>query len=1102
MDGNFAILISKINAFTRKFYLNKLLRGLIYTLTALLAIYLFSFVLVYYFQPAPLLKTILFFSGITTVCLLFIVTVIKPAMAYFRLSSTMSLEEAAGLIGSHFAPVSDKLLNTLQLKALADLSPEHNQLLSAGIDQKITELKVISFSTAIRLSENKKYIKYFLVPLLLIIMVGLIAPAILKEGTQSYVQYNKEIIPPAPFDFVVLNSTLNTIQGEDFKLQLQLKGDKLPQDIYIMEGLNTYKVDKASITRFNYLFKNLQHSIRFHFSGGGFQSKTYQIAVKPRPSVLNITAKVVYPSYLKKANETIENAGDLTVPEGSTIEWSVFTAHTSQLVFRLGNTIHHFSLNHNRTSFRSKITKSQTYLVSPQTALPVDPDTVGHRIEMIRDESPTIIITEKADSLSSKARYFSGEIGDDHGFSSLHFVYQIKGQVTRKLAISIPIKKASLHSSFFFFWNLKELPVKPGETVEYYLEVADNDGVNGPKFTRSPVKTLQSPSVAQLNSQLSTESNALKNKMAAAIKLASQAEKESKKLRENFLDKKSLSFEDKKEINLLLDKQKKLQEAVEKIQSSKEKQTLNQTENDVLKEELIDKQKKIDDLFNQVSDPKTKELLQKLQSLTNQNDKNQVQETLSRMSLDNKSLKNELDRILELYKQLEFEQNLKNQINVLKNLAAAQQKISNQSASKKIPLADLSKQQEIQNAAFRTLADELKKLAAKNQDLDRPNSFSLPEKELQSLQQQQQQSLDELSKNQLKKAAETQEKTAKEMQQMAENMEHEGAESAETESNLNSAELRKLLQNLLVTSFEQEKLMLSLRKMSVNDPQYNSQVKEQKQIRDNMNTIADTLRSLSKRIPQIESTVTEEMKQINFNIEQSLEYLADKRKSEAGKNQQYTMSSINNLALMLNEVMSQLEKNKKNQKAGGKGKSKGSMQQLQQMQQQLNQKMEKARQELQQQGKQGSVPKGTMTEEFAKMAQQQQMIREALQKINQEENKDGKNSKGDLNQLIRDMKTTEYDLVSKKIEMETLQRQQRVMTKMLEAEKAMKEQGEEQQRESKAGKALPPSFQKEFLQFKKQQQSEQEMTEKLSPAMNYYYKNKITEYFKLLNLRP
>ena len=143
-----------------------------------------------------------------------------------------------------------------------------------------------------------------------------------------------------------------------------------------------------------------------------------------------------------------------------------------------------------------------------------------------------------------------------------------------------------------------------------------------------------------------------------------------------------------------------------------------------------------------------------------------------------------------------------------------------------------------------------------------------------------------------------------------------------------------------------------------------------------------------------------------------------------------------------------------------------------------------------------------MTEEFAKMAQQQQMIREALQKINQEENKDGKNSKGDLNQLIRDMKTTEYDLVSKKIELETLQRQQRVMTKMLEAEKAMKEQGEEQQRESKAGKALPPSFQKEFLQFKKQQQSEQEMTEKLSPAMNYYYKNKITEYFKLLNLRP
>jgi hypothetical protein len=1102
MDGNFAILISKINAFTRKFYLNKLLRGLIYTLTALLAIYLFSFVLVYYFQPAPLLKTILFFGGITIVVLLFIVTVIKPAMAYFRLSSTMSLEEAASLIGGHFASVNDKLLNTLQLKALADLSPEHNQLLSAGIDQKITELKVISFSTAIRLSANKKYLKYFLIPLMLIFMVGLIAPAILKEGTHSYVQYNREIIPPAPFVFIVLNSTLGTIQGEDFNLQLQLKGDQLPQDIYIMEGLNTYKLEKADIAQFNYLFKNLQRSVRFHFSGGGFQSKTYQITVKPRPSVLNITARVVYPSYLKKENETIENAGDLTVPEGSIIEWSVFTAHTKQLVFRLGNTIRHFNLNHNGASFRSKITKSLAYLVSPQTVLPVNADTVGHRIEMIRDESPTLIVTEKADSLSSKARYFSGEINDDYGFSSLHFIYHIKGRIPRKSSISIPIKKASLHSSFFFYWNLKELPVTPGETVEYYLEVADNDGVNGPKVSRSPIKTLQLPSVAQINAQLNTESNALKNKIAAAIKLASQAEKESKKLRENFLDKKSLSFEDQKEITQLLDKQRKLKEAVEKIQSAKQKQTLNRSDNNVLKEELIDKQKKMDDLFNQVSDPKTRELLQQLQSLTNQNDKHQVQEALSRMSLDNKSLKTELDRILELYKQLEFEQNLKYQISVLKNLAAEQLKISNQSASKKISQAELSKQQESQNGAFRTLAEELRKLAAKNQHLERPNSFNLPEKELHSLQQQQQQSLDQLSNNQLQKAAETQEKMAQEMQQIAENLEHESAESEETENNLNSAELRKLLQNLLLTSFDQEKLMLSFRKMSISDPQYNNQVLQQKQIRDNMKTIADTLLSLSKRIPQIESTVTEEMQQINFNIEQSLENLADKRKSEAGKNQQYTMSSINNLALMLNEVMSQLDKNKKNQKGAGKGKNKGSMQQLQQMQQQLNQKMEKARQELQLQGKQGSVPKGTMTEEFAKMAQQQQMIREALQKINQEENKDGRNSKGDLNQLIRDMKTTEYDLVSKKIEMETLQRQQRVMTKMLEAEKAMKEQGEEQQRESKAGKALPPSFQKEFLQFKKQQQSEQEMIEKLSPTMNYYYKNKITEYFKMLNLRP
>jgi hypothetical protein len=88
---------------------------------------------------------------------------------------------------------------------------------------------------------------------------------------------------------------------------------------------------------------------------------------------------------------------------------------------------------------------------------------------------------------------------------------------------------------------------------------------------------------------------------------------------------------------------------------------------------------------------------------------------------------------------------------------------------------------------------------------------------------------------------------------------------------------------------------------------YTSNVQQQRSIKDNMKTIADSLFSLSKRVPQIESAVSEEVQKINFNMDKSLENLGERNTSAANKNQQYAMTSINNLSLMLNEALDQLQ---------------------------------------------------------------------------------------------------------------------------------------------------------------------------------------------------
>lgn len=1101
VSNNYSDLLKKIDEFIRKFYLNKILRGSIYAAGILLALYLLIFLSLYYLNPAAGFKTVIFFAYLLIALLLIGFLVVKPLLSMLKLGKHLSFDEASIIIGNHFGHINDKLLNTLQLHKLSENLSAHNHLIMASIDQKIMELKPIPFYTAVRITDNRKYLKYLFIPLSIIVLIGLIAPAILREGSYSFFKYDEYIAPKAPFDFAVLNKSLTVTQGEDLNLTLKLTGDQLPAEIYVEDGKNTYKLEKENISRFTYQIKNIQSGKKLVFKGGGFHSSAFVISVIPRPELLNATATLNYPAYLGKKQEVISNVGDMLLPEGTRITWHFITGQSSSLLFTLNGIENILKVDNNQSDFNTTIKNNSKYSITPKNAFVMLKDSLSHQITVIKDQSPAIQIEEKQDSISNNALYFSGQVTDDYGFSKLSFTYNIKAnnKIINSITKNISIKAKATENSFFYFWDLKSAAAKPGQDIEYYFDVADNDGVNGPKVTRSQIKIFKQPTKKETAEQVNANNQVLKQKMKSAIKLANTIERESKKVVESLIDKKQISFDDKKQIEALLDKQKQLDEAVKEIKEQNDK-NIQQQEDQKQTEELIEKQKQIKDLFDNVLDEKTKALLQKLQNLMNEKNKDQTQNELSKMQLDNKTLKNELDRILELYKQLEFEQNLQNDIDRLNELAKAQKELSKQTADKKQDNDSLKEKQDALTKEMNDLKNDLKKLAEKNQGLEKPNPFENPEKDIQDIQKEQQDSKDALDKKDTKGASQKQQKAAEQMEKLSKKMDDMQQQGEEMENNLNAKELRRLLENLLNTSFEQEKVMLTLKKMTAADPSYTTNVQKQRTIKDNLKTISDSLYALSKRVPQIESTVNEEMNKINFNLDKSLESLGDRRTPEANRYQQFTMTSINNLTLMLSEALSQLQNMQKNAKSGSGKKPKQGMKQLSQMQEQLNKSMQKARDQMQKSGgNPGKVGKGEMSQEFGKMAQQQQMIRQALEKINREENKDGSGKMGNLNEAIKEMKQTESDLVNKRLQQETLNRQKELLTKLLDAEKAERDQDEDSKRESKAAKEFPPSYQKMLQEFNKAQQNGTDMLQKLPPSLNYYYKNKITEYLKSLN---
>lgn len=1102
--GNYDVLIHRIDQFIRKYYLNKLLRGLIFLGAGLFSAYVVITLSEYFGNFNTLVRTLLFYFFIVLNTGLLVWLVVPPAMAWFRLGKIISHDEAAAIIGQHFNDINDKLLNTLQLRKLAGSDPRQRELIEAGINQKIEQLKPVSFPAAVNIKQNNRHLKWILIPAAIICIIAFAAPSILTESTKRLIKHNTYFAPIAPFQFVVTNKSLSAVQGDDLAIEVKLQGNSLPADVYIQTAGNTFKLDKENISRFKYQFSNLQQNTTFTLSANGFTSQPYTISVNLKPLLLHFDATLTYPAYLHKKNETVINAADLTIPAGTEVKWTLHTQNATAIKFSIDEKEHDLtSSGKNMFEYSERINHNVNYTIKPES----DQATAGastYHISTIADEAPSITVQEKTDSVSNNALYFNGAIADDHGFSSLVFHYSSTpngGGSARSFTNAVKADLSKNQSNFFYFWDLKALGIKPGETVSYYFEVADNDEVMGPKKARSPERTLNVPTEKDLNNQLNTQSQQVKQKIESAVKMAGQVERDAQKLNQSLLNKNAISFDEKKQIQDLLQKRKELEDLVKDIQADNKKNDYNRQENQQQSQQMTEKQKQMEDLLNKLLDKKTQDMLQKLQDMMQQNAKDGAQDQLQQMQSDNKSLKKELDRMLELYKKLDVQQKVDQAVKQLNDLADKQQKLSDQTQQNNSnDLKNQQQQQQQLNQDFKDLKKSLKDIQNANEQLEHKTDFQNPEKDEQDIDQDMNNSSDQLQKGQSKPASQSQKSAAQKMQQMAQKMQQQSQEGEEQQNNIDIHQLRELLKNLVNSSFDQEKTMVTLKSTNPNDPNYITLTQKQKDIKDNLKTAEDSLYSLSKRVPQIQSTVNQEVAAINSHIDKALDDLGDRRTPEANREQQYAMTSMNNLALMLSEALQQLQKAMQNNQ--GNGSKKPSVSKLAKMQQQLNQNMQKMRDQMQQQGQSMSKSQHQqMSEQLARMARQQQEIRQALEQINRDDNKDGKNGLGNLDKISKQMEQTENDLVNRKITDEALKRQQQIQSRLLEAEKAEQQREQDQQRESNAGKEMPPGYIKALQDYQQLRAKQTEQVKTVSPALNLYYKQKIKSYFDQLNAK-
>lgn len=1110
--GGYQTLIGKLDAFIRKYYKNQMLKGALYSLGLIVGAFLVVLLLESVGKFNSSVRTFLFWSFIIASLVVLSRWVFLPLSKLFKLGKVISHEQASMIVGTHFPEVKDKLLNTLQLKKMVG-NAAGDSLLEASIEQKTSELSPVPFTSAINFGENKKYLKYALPPLVIFLLLFLFAPSTVKESTDRLIRHSEEIVPVAPYQIEVLNDNLEVAEKEDFKFEIALSGTSIPNKLFVEVNGTKFPLKANGKTQFEYTFRQVQKNQNFRIYGNGFYSEEYELRTLPKPLLLNFTTSLDYPGYTGQKDEQVRNNGDITVPEGTDIIWDFETLHTDELTMRMGKDL--ISLEgRGKDHYIHKATAESNinYVLRSANAYMQSKDSIMYKITVVPDVSPAITASEEQDSLTMKDLFFTGQVKDDYGFNRLQFKYTLVQSETEspelgKTKIISMDRPKGTSDQFFFHWNLGELNIEPGDEFNYFFEVWDNDAVNGSKSSRTATMTYAAPTNEELEEQQEEKSEDIKDKLEDSIDEAKKIQEDLDRLREDLLNKKEMGWQEKKQLEELLERQKNLEKQVEDLQKMNKEKDFQKSQFDQQNEQIQQKQEQLQELFDEVMSDEMKELLKEMEKMMEEMDKDQLQEQIEEMNMNSEDLEKELDRALEQFKQLEFEMKMEDTIEDLKELAEKQKELAEESKTEDADTEELKEKQEELNKEFEKLQEEMEELEKMNEELENPNAMPETEEEQQDIQEQMEESSDKLEKGKNQKASESQQDAGDKMQEMAEQMESAMA-SAEQESQEEDMEaLRALLENIITLSFDEEELMANIQSIGKTDPKYVEYGQQQRKLKDDAKMVEDSLYALSMRVTQIQSLVNREIGLVNDHMGKALDEIAERRTPEVTTHQQYVMTSFNNLALLLDEALQQMQQqmscDKPGQgnceKPGGKGKPKPSAGDLKKMQQGLSKQLEQLKESMGKEGNKGeNKGQQKMSEQLAKQAAKQGAIRQMMEQLGQQLNEDGSGSGNEIKQIAKEMEQIEEDIVNKNITQETLQRQQDILVRLLKAENAERTRGEDDKRKSKEGDQGLRSAPMDYTEYQMRKQREVEMLKTVPPSLKPYYRDKVNEYFNNL----
>lgn len=712
----------RLRGLRSKLIMNSTLSGLLTSVGGSLGLLLLLLLLLVFLPFTPLLRMIslgaLFGFGV----LIFGWCLLRPLVLRPR------LEDLALRVDRNFPGLANLLISSVQLWSKRRGNKEGYSI--ALIEKVALEAARLSrgldFEEIIDRKRLVNSLRFTTAGLVLLLSWASLHPSTLSSSLWGLLnpghQFAKTVLKVKPGDVRIL-------RGEDVAIEANAYG-LVPRSLALHIGDRRLLLTRVTPNFFSHTVTRAERSFTYWVEGRGVRSKQYEVEVVERPMITQINLKYIYPSYTGLPPLEVRQKGDVTALVGTEIRLrGESNTSLSSAVLLLEDTLE-VSAEVNGRNFEGRfvVERDGNYHIEIEDSLGNrNEEPIEYRIASISDESPTVRIEEPGRDIDLP-RSMIVDLGifaaDDFGLTSL-LLCSKKGEEETRSSIA-KLKGERVEASLGYSWDLSTLILLPGDVITYWVEVYDNDTYGGPKRGVSRSYKVRFPTLEEIYRKVAQGQEQLAEEIGTILPEQEELSERLEELSWELKKTKELSWEERKAAEELVEHQKDIAKKVKDVLDVLDETMKSMKNSIVLDEETLDKLMEVRRLLEEVETEEIRNAMERLREALRSLKPEEVEKAMKELSLSQEELKKRLERTLEILKRLHQEQRLKALAERAEELLEEQKEIREETGqASKDELDELAKREEELRSGAEELKKEMDELAGELKDSEPEVSQSL-----------------------------------------------------------------------------------------------------------------------------------------------------------------------------------------------------------------------------------------------------------------------------------------------------------------------------------------------------------------------------------------